>query len=142
MNVMFFFLAVCSVYFYDENISTELLFLAQPFPFSKGVLCYEWMPFGLSSGLSCFQKITSILADIPGVLAYCNDIVVHGPPIFFHDQQFWHLFKCLQQHSVALILQKEHFWSFWNFSCFFSIFSHGRFNNLIYEQFFPYHQRQ
>lgn len=102
------FLVVCTVYFYNENISTELLYLAQAFPFLKEVLCYKRMLFGLSSGVNCFQKITSILADIPGVLTYCND-VVHRLPIFFHDQQFWHIFKCLQQHPVTLILQKGHF---------------------------------
>ena len=75
----------------------------------KGILCYEWMSFGLSSGLSCFQKITSSLADIPRVLAYYNDVVEHELSIFFHDQQFWHQFKCFQQHPVTLILQKKHF---------------------------------
>lgn len=103
------FLVVCTVYFYNENTSPELLYPAQAFPFLKEVLCYKRMLFGLSSGVNCFQKITSILADIPGVLTYCNDIVVHRLPIFFHDQQFWHVFKCLQQHPVTLILQKGHF---------------------------------
>lgn len=109
-------------YFYNEIISAELLYLALPFSFLKGVLCYEWMPFGLSSGLSCFQKITSILADIPGVLAHCNDIVVHGLPIFFHDQQFWHLFKCLQQRLVTLSCRKSIFGTSTISCAFFYVF--------------------
>ena len=45
-----------------------------------GLYRHTWMPFGLSSAMSCFQKIMSaILAGCPGTVAYLDDIVVHGP---------------------------------------------------------------
>ena len=107
----------------------------------KGILCYECMSFGLSSGLSCFQKITSTLADIPGVLAYYNDVVVHELSIFFHNQQFWHQFKYLQQHPVTLILQKKNFRASKKY-CFFFLCSSTE--NLIVQYInhclFFYHQ--
>jgi len=44
-----------------------------------GVFLYTCMPFGLSSTPSCFQKImVSVLAGIPGVAIYLDDVVVHG----------------------------------------------------------------
>ena len=77
----------------------------------------------------------------PGVLAYCNDIVVHWLSIFFHDQQFWHQFKCLQQHPVTLMYRKSIFGASKIYCAFFSVFSHWKFNRLIYKPlFFSYHQ--
>lgn len=44
-----------------------------------GMFRYTWMPFGLNSAPSCFQKVmTTILAGIPGVTVYLDDIVVSG----------------------------------------------------------------
>ncbi|KAJ8365040.1 hypothetical protein SKAU_G00138710 [Synaphobranchus kaupii] len=51
-----------------------------------GVFRYTRMPFGLSSAPSCFQKVMStILAGVPGVAMYLDDIVVHGPDRPTHD---------------------------------------------------------
>ncbi len=45
-----------------------------------GVFRYTRMPFGLSSAPSCFQKImVSVLAGIPGVAIYLDNVVIHGP---------------------------------------------------------------
>ena len=46
-----------------------------------GVFQFRRMPFGLSSAPSAFQKMmTSVVAGIPGVAVYMDDIVVHGRP--------------------------------------------------------------
>ncbi|XDV17018.1 hypothetical protein PO909_016473 [Leuciscus waleckii] len=53
------------------------------------------MPFGLSSAPSCFQKVmTSVLAGIPGVVIYLDDVVVHGAT--------WSVFEALTKHSLTL----------------------------------------
>ncbi|KAL0148064.1 hypothetical protein M9458_056604 [Cirrhinus mrigala] len=53
-----------------------------------GVFRYTRMPFGLSSAPSCFQKImVSVLAGIPGVAIYLDDVVIHGPTPESHDER-------------------------------------------------------
>ncbi|KAJ8356463.1 hypothetical protein SKAU_G00192570 [Synaphobranchus kaupii] len=62
-----------------------------------GVFRYTRMPFGLSSAPSCFQKVMStILAGIPGVAVFLDDIVVHAPDLETHN-------KCLQGVAQTLL---------------------------------------
>ncbi|XP_062373903.1 uncharacterized protein K02A2.6-like [Sardina pilchardus] len=69
----------------------------------EGVFRYKRMAFGLSSAPSCFQKImASILAGIPGVAAYLDDIVVHGTTTAVHDERLHRVFKALAEHHLTL----------------------------------------
>uniref|UniRef100_A0A674D150 ribonuclease H n=1 Tax=Salmo trutta TaxID=8032 RepID=A0A674D150_SALTR len=68
-----------------------------------GVFRYTRMPFGLNSAPSCFQKVMStILAGIPGVAVYLDDIVVHGPDLHIHDCRLHRVFSALLQNNLTL----------------------------------------
>lgn len=67
------------------------------------VFRYTRMPFGLSSTPSCFQKVmTSVLAGIPGVVIYLDDVVVHGATTAIHDSRLQSVFEALTKHSLTL----------------------------------------
>lgn len=71
------------------------------------VFQYTRMPFGLSSAPSCFQKImASVLAGIPGVAIYLDDIVVHGPTSDVHDERLTMVFAALSKHKLTLNSEK------------------------------------
>ena len=45
----------------------------------QGLYCYRRMPFGLGYVLAIFQRvIEQIVADIPGVACYLDDIIITG----------------------------------------------------------------
>uniref|UniRef100_A0A3B3IH14 Gypsy retrotransposon integrase-like protein 1 n=2 Tax=Oryzias latipes TaxID=8090 RepID=A0A3B3IH14_ORYLA len=68
-----------------------------------GVFRFKRMAFGLSSAPSCFQKIMSlILAGIPGVSIYLDDVVVHAPTMTLHDARLAQVFQRFEQHGVKL----------------------------------------
>ncbi|KAJ8368319.1 hypothetical protein SKAU_G00083470 [Synaphobranchus kaupii] len=72
-----------------------------------GVFRYTRMPFGLSSAPSCFQKaMNTILAGIPGVAVYLDDIVVHAPDMSTHDERLHRVFVALLGNSLTLNSEK------------------------------------
>ena len=72
-----------------------------------GVFRYTRMPFGLCSAPSCFQKVmVSVLAGIPGVAIYLDDIVVHGPTTNVHDERLNRVFAALAKHTLTLNTEK------------------------------------
>lgn len=72
-----------------------------------GVFRYKHVEFGLLSAPSCFQKIMSlILAGIPGVSIYFNNIVVHTPSTMLHNAHLQQLFKQFKHHRVTLNAEK------------------------------------
>ncbi len=73
------------------------------FVMHTGVFRYTRMPFGLSSAPSCFQKImTSVLAGIPGVVIYLDDVVVHGATRQIHDEHLSKVFDALAKQHLTL----------------------------------------
>ncbi|KAG1938438.1 thy-1 membrane glycoprotein [Pimephales promelas] len=73
----------------------------------EGVFRYTRMPFGLSSAPSCFQKImVSVLAGIPGVAIYLDDVVIHGPSTASHDERLSRVFAALAEHKLTLNAEK------------------------------------
>ncbi|ROL55397.1 hypothetical protein DPX16_20773 [Anabarilius grahami] len=68
-----------------------------------GVFCYMRMPFGLSSAPSCCQKImVSVLAGIPGVAIYLDDVVIHWPTTESHDERVSRVFAALAEHKLTI----------------------------------------
>lgn len=68
-----------------------------------GVFRYTRMPFGLSSAPSCFQKVmTTILAGIPGVAVFLDDIVVHAPDVQTHNDRLSRVASALMAHNLTL----------------------------------------
>ena len=69
--------------------------------------CYKRMAFGLSSAPSCFKKImASILAGIPGVAIYLDDIVVHGINAVYHDERLQTVLTALAENHLTLNTDK------------------------------------
>lgn len=72
-----------------------------------GVFRYTRMPFGLSSAPSCFQKImASVLAGIPGVAIYLDDVVIHGATPQMHDERLHRVFAAMSEHRLTLNTEK------------------------------------
>ena len=46
--------------------------------------------------------MTSVLAGIPGVVIYLDDVVVHGATTTIHDSRLQSVFEALAKHSLAL----------------------------------------
>ncbi len=72
----------------------------------KGLFRYHRLPFGVSSAPSMFQRILeSLLAGIPRVSVYLDDILVSGINVNDHVQTLQEVFKHLE--SAALTLKKS-----------------------------------
>ncbi len=72
-----------------------------------GVNQYTRMPFGLSAAPSCFQKVmTTILAGIPGVAIFLDDIVVHAADIQTHNGHLNRVASALMEHNLTLNAEK------------------------------------
>ena len=50
--------------------------------------CFNWLPFGISSGQEIFQQTMSkILEGLNGVICHMEDVLVHGKDHVEHDVQ-------------------------------------------------------
>ena len=68
---------------------------------------FKRMPFGLSSAPSAFQKVmVTVVAGVPGVAIYMDDIVVHGPDRPTHDQRLNKVFQRLHHHNLTVNVEK------------------------------------
>ena len=73
----------------------------------KGMYQFKRMPFGLSSAPSAFQKVmVTVVAGVPGVAIYMDDIVVHGPDRPTHDQRLNEVFQRLHHHNLTVNVEK------------------------------------
>ncbi len=71
------------------------------------VFQFRQMPFGLSSAPSASQKMmTSVLAGIPGVAIYMDDIAVHGLDRKTHNERLDHVFQRLACHQLTVNNEK------------------------------------
>ena len=71
------------------------------------VFQFRRMPFGLSSAPSAFQKMmTSVLAGIPGVAIYMDDIAVHGLDRKIHNERLDQVFQRLACHQLTVNNEK------------------------------------
>ena len=65
----------------------------------KGLVCFNWLPFGVSSAPAIFQRIMEgILKGIPGVSIYLDDILVTGKS---EEQHLANLEQVLKQLKVS-----------------------------------------
>ncbi len=72
-----------------------------------GLFHFKRIPFGLSSAPSCFQKImATVLAGLPGMAVYLDDIVVHGKDMATHDECLRRVFTALSRHNLTSNTEK------------------------------------
>ena len=73
----------------------------------RGLYRYNRLPFGVASAPALFQKMMdSVLADIPGVICYIDDILVTGRNDEEHIQNLTAVFERLQTHGFRLKKEK------------------------------------
>ena len=70
---------------------------------SKGLFHYERLPFGISSAPGIFQRtIETLLKDLPGVVAYIDDLLVTGSNKEQHLQNLDRVMTRLESAGVTL----------------------------------------
>ena len=75
-----------------------------------GVLHYRRMPFGLRNAASIFQRfIDRVLADLPFVRAYIDDIVVFSPDVPTHLEHLRSIFSRLNDFGLVVNDSKSAF---------------------------------
>eukprot|EP00118_Oscarella_pearsei_P023704 m.286810 g.286810 ORF g.286810 m.286810 type:complete len:208 (+) comp40699_c0_seq27:695-1318(+) len=68
------------------------------------------MPFELFSVPSAFQKaMDTVLAELPGVTVYMDDIVVHGPSIAVHRRRLAAVLDSFSRYGFTLNVRKCQF---------------------------------
>nr|XP_054760411.1 uncharacterized protein K02A2.6-like [Lytechinus pictus] len=68
-----------------------------------GLFRYKRVCFGLASAPSTFQKMmTSILAGLPGVQCYLDDVIVYGKDKTEHDKRFTDVLTRMQNVGLRL----------------------------------------
>ena len=67
-----------------------------------GLLEYNFLPFGCSTAASTFQRMMrKILKDIPNVVSYFDDILIHGETWEQHDCALKETLRILRQHGLT-----------------------------------------
>ena len=75
-----------------------------------GVFVYKRLAFGLQNGPSSFQRLLDvILADIPGLFIYMDDLLVHSRTEAEHLQTLEKIFAKLHENGLAINLKKCEF---------------------------------
>ncbi|KAJ8014421.1 hypothetical protein DPEC_G00040040 [Dallia pectoralis] len=73
----------------------------------EGLFRFCRVPFGLASAPSAFQKMmTIILAGIPGVQAYLDDVICYGSTQQQHDASLKRVLHALDKAGLKLNMQK------------------------------------
>lgn len=76
----------------------------------KGLFSYTRLPFGISSAPAIFQKvIENLLAGIPGVVAFIDDILITGRTTLEHLERLECVFKKLSDSGLRVAKEKCHF---------------------------------
>ena len=79
---------------------------------SEGLYKFQYLPFGLSASPGIFQSfITKVLANIPGVLCYQDDILVMSEDIDSHNELLKQVLTKLQDAGLKLNVQKCNFFT-------------------------------
>jgi transposase InsO family protein len=82
-----------------DTESAKLLTFATPF----GRYRYNRLPFGLSCAPEMFHKrIVEVLAHIPGVIVYIDDILVWGRTQEEHDERLEQVLRALRDASLSI----------------------------------------
>ncbi|XP_039602201.1 uncharacterized protein K02A2.6-like [Polypterus senegalus] len=69
----------------------------------EGLFRFCRVPYGLASAPSAFQKMmTAILAGLPGVENYLDDVIVHGPDLTTHDKTLHSVLCRLEDAGLQL----------------------------------------
>ena len=77
-------------------------------PFRK--FCFQRLPFGITSAPEFFQKkMSSILADLNGVVCMIDDVLVYGSSYKEHDERLNKVLNRLQDAGVTLNKEKCQF---------------------------------
>ena len=76
----------------------------------KGLFCYDRLPFGVSCAPSKFQRIIdALLADIPGCIAFLDDVLVTGKSYSEHFKNLRLVLRRLQECGFKLQIDKCNF---------------------------------
>ena len=69
----------------------------------NGRYCFRRLPFGICSASEIFQReMNSILVGIDGVVAYQDDVIVHGRDQHEHDQRLAQVLQKVKDAGLAL----------------------------------------
>lgn len=69
----------------------------------KDFFRFKRLPFGLCNAPDIFQNaLETVVAGIPGVLVYLDDILIYGPDETTHDERFACVMKKLNEHNVEI----------------------------------------
>ena len=75
-----------------------------------GRFCFQRLPFGITSAPEFFQKkMSSILADLKGVVCMIDDVLVFGSTYKEHDERLQAVLNRLQNAGVTLNKEKCQF---------------------------------
>ncbi|KAJ8356857.1 hypothetical protein SKAU_G00196510 [Synaphobranchus kaupii] len=76
----------------------------------EGLFRFLWVPYGLSSVPSAFQKImATILQGLPGVQNYLDDVIIYGATADEHDRKLKAVLRSLKDAGLQLNDDKCHF---------------------------------
>ncbi len=76
----------------------------------EGLYRFTWVPYGLASAPSAFQRMTSqILAGLDGVQCYLDDIIVCNDNPELHEKRLQSILQWLQNCGLKLNVEKCHF---------------------------------
>ena len=69
----------------------------------KGLFKYNRLLFGLASSLAVFQRfMVQLIADIPGVALFLDDILVSGSTEKEHDERLLRVLDVLQESNIKI----------------------------------------
>ena len=73
----------------------------------KGLFQFQRLPFGIASAPAIFQRVMDeILADLPFVKCFLDDLLVMGTSNEEHDQRLRQVFQRLDQFNIRLRIDK------------------------------------
>ncbi|XP_003742221.1 uncharacterized protein K02A2.6-like [Galendromus occidentalis] len=73
----------------------------------KGLFKMKRLPFGIKTAPSIFQRLMdSLVSDLPGTVAYLDDIMVSSGTKVEHEQRVIQLFKRLNDFNLTIRLDK------------------------------------
>ena len=77
---------------------------------NKGLFTYTRMPFGISTAPGIWQRaMDSVLAGVPGVICYLNDILIVGDSDEQHEERLKMVLERLDQAGLRLKREKCEF---------------------------------
>ena len=75
-----------------------------------GTFCFNKLPFGISSAPDHFQRrMSSMLADLEGVLCQVDDVLIFGSPKTHHDAHHLAVLKIIEFAGMTLNIEKCEF---------------------------------